>query len=285
MCWLCDEYGDPNQGDGLWYLNPRNYARNLYKLRDPAPKPNAANVAFEEGGKLGSRRMLPDLINALENNNLQEVLEIRDEMNEDMFSGGGCQIVPLRDAEKLLDLCSIKGLMACVCRNWARGIDERNENEYTCMGLGVGMLKAERWPERYKGGTKLLNADEAKEWNREMDKRGFVHMLMIMGAPYIGGFCQCDYLVCNGMRWAVDFGIGTLKSHYVATIDYATCNGCGICAQRCQFGALKYEVTSRQANIDQFQCYGCGLCETGCPRGAIKLELRSSIPALADVWR
>ena len=154
------------------------------------------------------------------------------------------------------------------------------------MGMGVGMLKWERWPERYKGGVKFLTPDEAKEWNREMDKRGFCHLLMIFEPPFIGGFCQCDYPDCGLISNAIDFGIGgLLKSHYVAEPDYDICNGCGICAQRCQWGALKFEVTTGKANIDQFKCYGCGLCETGCPRGAIKLVDRRSLPTLANVWK
>ncbi len=72
--------------------------------------------------------------------------------------------------------------------------------------------------------------------------------------------------------------------HYVAMVDYDKCNGCGICAQRCQWGALKFEVTSEKANIDQFKCYGCGLCQTGCPRGAISLVPRVDLPAVAEVW-
>ncbi len=105
------------------------------------------------------------------------------------------------------------------------------------------------------------------------------------GAPYIGGFCQCDYPDCHAIRNSLDLGLGLMKSHYIAAVDYDVCNGCGICAERCQFGALKFEVTNRKANIDQFKCYGCGLCETGCPRGAIKLIERANLPALAEVWR
>jgi NAD-dependent dihydropyrimidine dehydrogenase PreA subunit len=152
------------------------------------------------------------------------------------------------------------------------------------MGMGVGMLKWERWPERYKGGVAFVNIDEAKEWNHEMDRRGFVHILMLFGAPYIGGFCQCDYPDCGAIRNAVDFGLGSLKGHYVAMVDYDKCNGCGICAQRCQWGALKFEVTTEKANVDIFKCYGCGLCQTGCPRGAIHLEPRVNVPAVAEVW-
>jgi NAD-dependent dihydropyrimidine dehydrogenase PreA subunit len=222
----------------------------------------------------------------MEKGDWQEFDKIRHAMqkkNEDRGFEGQC--VPLKDADKVLELCSPTGLMSCRCRNYFRAIDERSEREYTCMGMGVGMLKWERWPERYKGGVKFVNLEEAIEWNHEMDRRGFVHILMLFGAPFIGGFCQCDYPDCTMLRNTLDYGVGSLKGHYVAEIDYDICNGCGICAQRCQWGAVKFEVTTGHANIDQFKCFGCGICQTGCPRGAIKLLDRTTVPALAEVWR
>ncbi len=280
MCWLCDEYGDPEVGGGLWYLNPYNHARNMYKVRMTGEGAKGAEAGLETGVHTGPTTA--DLLKAMEEGQQEEYSRIQQYMNE---HGQGAQVVPLEDADKILELCSPIGLMACICRKGWRAIDERNELEYTCMGMGVGMLKWERWPERYKGDVKFVNVEEAKEWNHELDRRGFVHILMLFGAPFIGGFCQCDYPDCGMLRNAIDFGTGCLKSHYLAEVDYDICNSCGICAQRCQWGALKFEVTTGKANIDQFKCYGCGLCETGCPRGAIKLIDRKSMPALAEVWR
>jgi len=282
MCWMCDEFGDKEYGNGFWYLNPRNYARNMYKLRAPGQGLTGPGV-YLEGGKRGGPGM-PDLLDALEQGDTQRYDQIRQTVHKNTFTGGGSQVVALEDADRVLELSSPIGLIACICRNAVRAIDERNEMEYTCMGMGVGMLKWERWPERYKGGVAFTNVEEAKEWNHEMDRRGFVHLLMLFGAPYIGGFCQCDYPDCMSLRNAVDFGISVIKGHYVAMVDYNKCNGCGVCAQRCQWGALKFEVTSEKANIDQFKCYGCGLCQTGCPRGAISLVPRVDLPAVAEVW-
>ena len=279
MCHLCDEYGDPEVGGGVWYLNPKNYSRNMYKLRLPGEGLKGAEAGLETGERHGPT--IADLMKAMEEGQQEEYSRIQQEMIE---RGQGNQIVPLEDADRVLELSSPIGLIACICRKGWRAIDERNELEYTCMGMGVGMLKWERWPERYKGGVKFVNLDEAKEWNHEMDRRGFVHILMLFGAPYIGGFCQCEYPDCEQIRLGVDFGIMLTKSHYVAEVDYDICNGCGICAQRCQFGALKFEVGKGVANIDQFKCYGCGLCETGCPRGAIRLLEKKSLPALTEVW-
>ncbi len=283
MCWLCEQFS----GNGeIWYLKPENYARNMYKLRAPGEGFKGAEVGPETGAHEAAGPTMADVMLGIEEGDAGAVAGYIKEMNERTKRGEtqGSQVVPMRDADKVLELCSPIGLIGCLCRKDGRAIDERSEHEYTCMGMGVGMLKWERWPERYKGGVKFVNVEEAKEWNHEMDSRGFVHILMLFGAPFIGGFCQCDYPDCGSLRNAVDFGIGSLKSHYVAQVDYEICNGCGICAERCQFGAMKFEVTSQKANIDQFKCYGCGLCETGCPRGAIKLLDRTKIPVLAEVW-
>lgn len=280
MCYLCDGYGD----GGIWYFNPKNYARNMYSLRTPGQERKKATTLSEQAASSGPT--LEDLVVASEKGDLQEYDRIRKSIADGVRRvGHEGQVVPLKDADRVLELCSPLALISCMCRRTRRATDERNEHDYTCLGMGVGMLKWERWPERYKGGAKFLTIEEAKEWNHRLDKKGFVHILMLYGTPYIGGFCQCDFPDCNLIRESVDFGIASLlKSHYVAQVDYDVCNGCGICAQRCQFGALKFEVTSRKANVDQFKCYGCGLCETGCPRKAIALMERKSLPALADVW-
>jgi len=251
----------------------------MYKLRAPGEKPKGADAGLETGVMEGPS--VQDLISAVEKNDKEGFERMRKIMQE---VGQGQQVVPLADADKILELPSPIGLESCICRKADRARDERNEFQYTCMGMGVGMLKWERWPERYKGGVRFVNVEEAKEWNHEMDDRGFVHILMLFGAPYIGGFCQCDYPDCGALRSAVDFGVGTLKSHYLAKVDYSKCNGCGICAQRCQWGALKFETTSGKANIDMFKCFGCGLCHTACPRQAISLVRRESVPAVAEVW-
>ena len=281
MCYLCKEYGDPNHGGGIWYLNPYNFSRNMYKLRTPGEEV-AAKSYGTYADSVRSGPTLPELLDAIERGQVKEALSIRKAMEG---TGQESQVLPLQDAEKMLELCHPVALLCCVCRKELRARDERNELEFTCMGLGIGMLKWERWPERYKGGVKLLPVEEAKEWVRMMNKRGFCQILMMYGTPYVGGLCMCDYPDCGAIRNAVDFGLGPIKAHYVAQIDYDICNGCGVCVQRCQWGALKFEVTTDKANIDMFKCYGCGLCETGCPRGAIKLVDRTSLPAVAEVWR
>lgn len=283
MCWVCDAYGDPKYGNGLWYLNPRNHSRQMYKLRKPADK---AKAFGEDPETQGSRR-------------LEQIMEVRFEdpkrfaqMVEDTNAnpGGGLlqigQVLPLKDAILAAEIAYPVAGMMCICRKDTRAIEETNAHEYSCTGLGAGMLKWERWPERYKGGVNFMSPDEAKEWLTKWNRKGLVHLIMTFGGSYVGGICNCDYPDCIEIRRRLDYGFAEqcLKSHYVAVMDYDICNGCGVCVQRCQFGALKFEVTTNKANIDPFRCFGCGLCETGCPRGAISLVDRVSLPGLREVW-
>jgi NAD-dependent dihydropyrimidine dehydrogenase PreA subunit len=286
MCHICEEYGNPEVGSGRWYLKPENYARNMYKLRMPSEGFKGPEAGIETGARTSTGPTRADLFDAIEEGDEAEVTRIIKVMEErSKVSGTSGQVLTLEDYERVLDLCSPIGAIACLCRKGTRAIDERTEAEYTCMGMGVGMLKWERWPERYKGGVKFLTPEEAKEWARKCDQRGLVHTVMLFGAPYIGGACQCDYPDCEAIRGSLDFGSGLLKGHEVAQIDYDICNGCARCIKRCQFGALKFEVTNNKANVDQFKCYGCGLCQTICPQeGAIKMVDKTSLPALAEVW-
>ena len=53
-------------------------------------------------------------------------------------------------------------------------------------------------------------------------------------------------------------------------IDYKKCDGCGICAKHCKFGAIK--MINGKPKINPFLCEGCGLCAMLCPKKAITLE-------------
>jgi len=289
MCFYCDLWGD----GGKWYLNSKNYSRQMYSLRPPSSTPRQVSrgPSGESGPPLTQGDMEKALVDAMEEGPeaykaaMQRLKDYMERASRGgMIGGYESQVLTLQEAEKVLELASPVALLHCICRQRLLAKEERNEHEYTCMGTGVGMFKWERWPERYKGGVKFLGLEEAKKWTREMNRRGYVQIIMIYGERFVGGICMCDYPACDAIAGRLDFGWHCLKGHYVAIVDEEQCNGCGICAQRCQWGALKFSVTTDKAGIDQFRCFGCGLCETACPRAAISLVERTSIPALKEVW-
>lgn len=282
MCEFCEKYGDGT----AWYLQPKNYARSIYKRTKPGVK--SASEAIEYRTK---RNALFAELNEARCNNPEKVPELTEKINQLYRDNEPCQVISLKECYDIVELAGPMAIMACICRKLTRGVDERNEDEYSCLGIGVGMFKWERWPERYRGGVKFVSPQEAKAWLAKWDKRGLMHCAMVYGktgegGPNIGGICNCDYPVCMPMRHRLDYNIkyNLLKGHNVALLDYDKCISCGTCIKRCQYGAIKMEVTIGKPNIDMYRCFGCGLCETGCKNGAVKLVERASLPALKEEW-
>jgi Pyruvate/2-oxoacid:ferredoxin oxidoreductase delta subunit len=282
MCEFCGLYG---QDGDLWYLNPDNYGRQLYRRPKPGEKYVPEGIAYRQVREslfmeMGSARF----------NEPEKVPQLITRINELYRANEPCQVVPLKDCLKIMDLSLPIASMSCICRRVTRATDERSPEEYSCLGLGVGMMKWERWPERYRGGVNFMSPEESKEWLIKWDKKGMMHCIMVYGIeggnPFVGGICNCDYPDCIPLRHRLDYGItyNLVKAHYVAISDYDKCNGCGLCAQRCQFGAIKMEVTINKPNIDIKRCFGCGLCETGCKKGAIELVWREDLPGLKEEW-
>lgn len=54
-----------------------------------------------------------------------------------------------------------------------------------------------------------------------------------------------------------------------AVIDPMLCSGCGICADLCEFHAIRME---EKAVLKLFSCEGCGVCARFCPEQAIRLQ-------------
>ncbi|MFH1002948.1 MAG: 4Fe-4S binding protein [Chloroflexota bacterium] len=278
MCWACDLYGNGQ----LWYLNPENYSATLYKR-----KVGTKAIAFGKDPEHMQWDALREIAIAKREDPDKFAALVKD-ANENPVGHvvGFGQVLPLKDCYKVMELSYPMATMSCICRRATRATEETCPDEYSCMGTGVGCFKWERWPERYKGGVHFPSMDEARAWIEKWDKAGMVHMVMTFGGHFIGGLCNCDYPDCILIRHRLDYGVQPicLKGHYVAKVNYDACNGCRICVSRCQFGAIKFEVTQHKPLIDAFRCYGCGLCETACPRKAISLIDRMSIPSLREVW-
>ncbi|MFZ5634119.1 MAG: ATP-binding protein [Bacillota bacterium] len=278
MCQYCMTHGHGQ----VWYKNAMNYARQMYKLRkrEGAGDPRQKEMDPESQAGL----ILAQAVEA-KTADPQRYPELKKMANRLVMQSTVGQVVTLQEAMDIVELASPIALMSCVCRKMTRGKVEDDERSYTCMGLGIGMFKWDRWPERYKGGVEFITPDEAREWLKKWNKKGMMHSIMTHGTPYIGGICNCDYPDCLAIRYRLDYGINQLiKGHWVAKVDYDRCNGCGICVSRCQFGAIKKEVTTDKTNIDMMRCFGCGLCETGCKQQAITMIERTTIPGMRGVW-
>ncbi|MDY6971819.1 MAG: 4Fe-4S ferredoxin, partial [Thermodesulfobacteriota bacterium] len=215
MCEYCEKYGD---GD-IWYLNTKNYGRQLYRRKRPGEKyvPDAISYRQKRG------KITMELSDARTKGDRNRIEKLSKELDLIYQEHEPCQVLPLKDCYRIAEIAKPISSMHCVCRKMCRALEERHPDEYSCMGLGVGMLKWERWPERYRGGVNFFSPDDAKAWLKKWDKAGMVHMVMVYGSgnegrPFVGGLCNCDYPDCQPIRQRLDYDIThmLLKGHYVA---------------------------------------------------------------------
>ena len=276
MCELCEQYGEGRR----WYLNPNNYARPLYRK--------------VEKGKEKEPMILDEL--RFPFNQIKPMIDVKDnpeafEKAKEEFSKAWersvGQVVSLEDAKKMVEIAQPIAKIDCICRRSVRAtLEDGEQRPRSCLATGVGMFRWEEWPERYKGGVEFISTAEAIRHIEHWHKRGMVIALMAFGTPYIGGICVCDYPDCLAIRMRLDYGIKPilLKGHEVAKVNYDECIGCGTCVERCQFGAIKMEVTLKKTNIDMTRCFGCGVCANACPQNAISLIDREKLPGLREEW-
>lgn len=278
MCDWCEKYGD---GYERWYFNPANYARRLYKVRKEEAAAAGAEANPQAAG--GMAVIGRDFLEAIDRGDTETVERVKQQAEGASWITHFGQVITLDEALKIVDIMYPIALITCACRRSMSGAPD--EENFTCMGMGPGMYKWERWPDTYRGGVHFLTPEEAKEVLTKLNKRGLVQCVYTFGTPYFGGLCNCEYPDCAALSTRVDLGIRVLwKGHYVAQVDPELCNGCASCVHRCQFKALNFVPSRNKAYIDQFQCFGCGQCVTECDQDAITLVERASLPALANMW-
>lgn len=276
MCELCEQHGRGNR----WYLNPENYTRPFYRKIEKGKE--------KEPMVLDELRMWFNLIKPMiDVKDNPEAFKKAQEVTSRALERSVGQVVSLKDAKKMTEIAQPIAKIDCICRRAVRAtLEDGEQRPRSCLGIGVGMFRWEEWPERYKGGVEFISTEEAKRHIEHWHKRGMVIALMSFGTPFIGGICLCDYPDCVAIRLRLDYGIKPilLKGHHVAKVDYDECIGCGDCVQRCQFGAIKMEVTMKKTNIDMTRCFGCGICANACSQNAINLIEREKMPGLKEQW-
>ena len=92
----------------------------------------------------------------------------------------------------------------------------------------------------------------------------------ISGVPQV--LADCDVDAANLALLLAPRRLTTeeFRGMEVAWIDPDLCRDCGICADRCRFGAI---VRRDDAwTVEPLHCEGCGVCAYVCPMGAVRME-------------
>jgi ferredoxin len=150
----------------------------------------------------------------------------------------------------------------CSCRTKRKHCDAPVDN---CLLLNDAAV----W------GSKEVSVEEALRIVEKAHDAGLVPMAYIRtDSPKPEGvnfICNCCSCCCGTMGVSLKYGKDThlLKSIATTTMDDSKCNSCGVCVDRCHFGARK--VVDGKLEYNKDLCFGCGLCVSTCPTNAISL--------------
>lgn len=191
------------------------------------------------------------------------------------------QVVPLEDAEMIVDMVQSISRVPCACRYATTG----KLNGRYCLSLGIDPNKILGDYPHLKEQFETLTPEQAKALLREFDQKGLVHSIWTFMTPFIGGICNCDRdCVAYRCQVTADLMQCMFKGEYIADIDPEQCIGCRNCQKICQFGAVEYSVSSHKCYVNPRKCYGCGVCRSACKKEAVTILDKSQLPELAGVW-
>ncbi|MBU7035198.1 MAG: 4Fe-4S binding protein [Theionarchaea archaeon] len=182
---------------------------------------------------------------------------------------GNHRVLNLEEVRKYLEDAWLIVLMDCTCRVQMRNCDFP---VHTCLRLnerGEQALTNDRLGALNPGKATV---EEALAILDQSHKAGLVHLALAVDQEGINEICSCCSCCCLVLSAAVRSGAlrQVLTFSAVAVTDSSRCIGCGVCVERCQFGAR--DMGNGGVIFDPNQCSGCGLCVSTCPAEAITLE-------------
>jgi len=195
-------------------------------------------------------------------------------------------IMPYERASHYLENAQSWGVLKCICRVQksliGEGCDHPVENCLVFSSRPGYFDRADR--------IRAIRKDEAIQILDQAEQEGLVHSTNNVqdGVDYICNCCSCS---CGVLRGITEYGSlnGMARSDFYVTLEESNCTGCGICIDRCQFGALNMGADGI-VEVDLARCFGCGLCVSSCASGALTLRQKSeseleSPPKTEEEWR
>ncbi len=179
-------------------------------------------------------------------------------------------IAPFESAAGIVERASAWAVTDCICRKQTALIGRPCPHPVeACMIMSStpGVFHGRR-------GMKELTKQGALDLLREVAEAGLVHSVANTreGTWYICNCCTCS---CGILRGMAEGGMASViaRSGFVCRVDEAACGACGLCAERCPFGAISVDGTAR---VDGIRCAGCGVCTVACPNAALTLVRRDA---------
>lgn len=179
------------------------------------------------------------------------------------------EVLQYEKAEELVRAQEKFLVAPCICRREHRMAGKScNAPEEACLVFGVGADYYQR-----NGIGRLISLQETLDILKMADESGLV--LQPSNAQEIVNICCCCGCCCqvllNLKRYPKPASL--FLTSFVTGFNPNTCEGCGVCVDRCQMEALRLD--GGKPMLDKDRCIGCGLCVTTCPTESLRLVRKS----------
>lgn len=181
---------------------------------------------------------------------------------------GKQKILDLTELEQILRNSKVLSQNECYCRKKVGNCVEPMD--------GCISIDDEAIDDIEKRGQERITVEKALESMKRTHDAGLVHMGYIFGEKEkIEIICSCCSCCCHSLSAANRFGYSNhvFSSKLIATHDTIKCKNCGLCEERCQFGARK--IIKDKLIFYKDKCFGCGICLQTCKEGAIEMVERN----------
>jgi len=173
------------------------------------------------------------------------------------------KIIDYESMESILQQASKYVLQDCECRTALNNCQSPND---VCIALDD---YADKRIEIGECNARYASYEEALDSVRRANQAGLVHMAYTFnGASYPKSICGCCECCCAYLGGVLRFGVTfpIVSSDKIASYNADVCINCGVCADRCNFGARERGEGKIVYHSDR--CFGCSICTTTCPSQA-----------------
>ena len=176
-------------------------------------------------------------------------------------------VLPTQQVLEILRNSRSFALAKCLCRTTHKRCDKPLEVCFYTNDVADKMVE--------QGAARRVSLPEAAEALQLANEHGLVHLTIYNPEQHVYALCSCCECCCHDIAFMKKLGRPDLVAHadYVAVVDADACMQCGVCTERCVFGARSGD--SGAVVFDQDKCYGCGLCVSTCVSNAIRMELHT----------
>lgn len=184
------------------------------------------------------------------------------------------EVITTKQATDLIDTISSNGnseiaIGPCRCQ---MALGKRKGTLLTDMVILYGSEAYKRVDSEYTD----MSPNDAKKLLQDLNQEGRIPTIFAcMGsAGWLFVICNCESEICFPYRAHQAVGAVFHPGPDIVALDSEKCTACGVCVERCHFGANT--LANPIAKIDLAKCYGCGLCVSTCSGKARKMVKREN---------